>query len=520
MGDSDYEDFETPTVQPSASAFETRTYGSHFQEANTNLRLFPPNRTDWIPQLHSKFIDSPPYTPNESNVAKSKFLIFQTLSRQSKCNPPSGEAIKKYFYRFGRVMAFNKTGPNGYVVFNDIRQAQRALDISNHIVEGCKIKLMPAICDLSASSPVKNAIPPPIIQKPNSGVIYFQPLFKSSQVDFPSINDIRQHFEQYGKVVNVMVQSHSIGKVIFRTVKEAENALATLEHVIRGYRFRLLSCKSGNRALTQVAESNTSNSKCIFFETLIHESKFSPPSNRALLEHFQKFGKIESFSRNNNQGVGYVIFETSEGTHKTLSVSEHFVNGCKLRVTIEKEDPFKKSVQKKSSLTKEENTNDVRTQKEILKFQAYPNKSKTPCPPPQAIERYFLIFGRLLTFQWHPRSCSGTLSFHSSDSARIALGIPEHMVDGCLIKLISCRSLGFYAKCGYNRRRRSRNGKRLRVQCRCLEYQLLLRLSNCNPPSKRDLEDYFSRFGIVETLRQHRSDPNGPAQFLCLLRAY
>ncbi|VUZ45515.1 unnamed protein product [Hymenolepis diminuta] len=453
------------------------------------------------------FINSPPYTPDESTVAKSKCLIFQVLSRQSKCIPPSGEDIEKYFYQFGKVTAFKKNASNGYVVFNDIKQAQRALDISNHIVKGCKIKLIPAVRDLSASSPIKNNVPPPIIQKSNSGVVYFQAPLKSSQVDFPSINDIRQHFKQYGEVVNVMMQSHSMGKVIFRTVKEAEKALATPEHLIRGYKFQLLPCTSGNRALRQTAESNTSNSKCVFFEILNKESKVPIPSNHALLEHFQRYGKIESFSRNNNQGVGYITFETSEGAYKALSVSEHFVNGCKLRVTIEKEDPFKKSVQNKSPLIKEENGNDARRQHGILKCQAYPNKSNAPCPPPESIVRYFLIFGRLLTFQWHPQSCSGTLTFHSAESARIALSIPEHMVDGCIIRLLSCkRSL---RRRGSNKRRGSRNTKRLRVQCRCLDYQLLLRLSNCKPPSKRDLEDYFSRFGFVETLRQHRSDPNG-----------
>nr|CDS32855.2 heterogeneous nuclear ribonucleoprotein A0 [Hymenolepis microstoma] len=329
------------------------------------------------------------------------------------------------------------------------------------------------------SYPIKTAK-----QRAKSEVIHFQALMRTSKAPFPPISKIQQHFEQYGKVVEVIQTRFPTGKVTFRTVKEAEIALTAPEHVINGCKFQLVSCKRRNRCGRKV-----DNIKCIFFKTLDKETKTSTPSSRALQEYFQSFGTIKSFNRDHRKRIGYVAFETSEGAHKVLSISKHFVNGCELEVAIPKRDPFKRSVRRKGSLSNEENTNDVETRGKILKFQAYPKKSKAPCPPPVAVERYFRNFGRLLDFQWHPQSCSGLLTFHSPNSVRIALDYPEHVVDGCIIKLSPCKARS--VKRGSNEHIKSSN-----VQFKSSAYQPLLTISNFDPSVKRD-----SRLGFFNPLR-------------------
>lgn len=82
--------------------------------------------------------------------AKCACLMFQTLERQSNSRRPHSKAIERYFTQFGTIMAFNQSRNNGYVVFENISQAQRVLDAPQPFVNGCKIKLIPAVRDLSA----------------------------------------------------------------------------------------------------------------------------------------------------------------------------------------------------------------------------------------------------------------------------------------------------------------------------------------------------------------------------------
>ncbi|VDO04190.1 unnamed protein product [Rodentolepis nana] len=268
--------------------------------------------------------------------------------------------------------------------------------------------------EIGVFTPIKAAT-----QDAKSEVIQIQALMKTSKAPFPPISKIQQHFEQYGKVVEVIRTTFPTAKVFFRTVKEAEIALTAPEHVINGCKFQLISCKRRNL--------------CIYFKTLDKETKAPTPSSQALQEHFERFGNIKSFSRNHNKRIGFVTFETSEGARKVISTSQHFVDECELKVTISKSDPFKQSVRMKGSLPKEG------TREKVLKFQAYPRKSNAPCPPPKVIERYFRNLGRLLDFQWHPQSCSGLLTFPSLDSDRIAFYYPKHLIDGCIITLSPCK---------------------------------------------------------------------------------
>ena len=84
-------------------------------------------------------------------VAKCNCVVFQPLIRKSEIPLPPHSAIEEHFQQFGRVMTFhqNDTDPNGFVVFETIEEAQKALSTPEHVVNGYRLNLIAAKRDLS-----------------------------------------------------------------------------------------------------------------------------------------------------------------------------------------------------------------------------------------------------------------------------------------------------------------------------------------------------------------------------------
>ncbi|KAM7539856.1 hypothetical protein Aperf_G00000028055 [Anoplocephala perfoliata] len=417
------------------------TSNSQFKETHPILRLFPPGYTDWIPQ--GLTTTSPTFcTPNEDTVAKCNCIIFQILTRQSKCERPSDWDIRKHFFRFGRVVAFKGKHSDGYVVFEKLQQAQKALEASDHVVNGCRLKVIPAFRDLSGFSSTKNSgIKNELsIHMARSELIHFQALLRFSKTSFPPIDAIQQHFQKFGKVVKIVLNQPTSGLLLFKTLEEAERTLSAPEHVIKGCVFKVVSCKDSTKSRFLRNET----AKCIFFEVLNKETNCLPPSNRALREHFQQFGKIEEFNRRK----GYIDYKTSREATRALSAPEHVVNGCKLKVSMATTDRFihrtdsqivrasksgtpippLMSIQSSQFGASESSVipktgNWISFEVMVTDFEFHPNLQQT-------IYTYFLQCGKVADIVKSPQGFSGYVAFSSESEALRVVSRPMHSVMG------------------------------------------------------------------------------------------
>ncbi|KAM7541423.1 hypothetical protein Aperf_G00000028141 [Anoplocephala perfoliata] len=230
-------------------------------------------------------------------IAKSPRIIIQRLKKEANVEIPTEDEVKKYFQNFGTIEDINikPETTTGFIDFSNISEAQMALCVAVHMVNGCPFKVIPGPRVSKAKS--KTVIGVKADGKVESESV--QPL-----ADFP--------------VQSSMTYSPIVKPLPIRLGSSEEGEHTSIVPVAH------------EGVISRVAPVNPIN-RCI----LVLPSSCEPrafPAVDAIRDHFVQFGKVIQVARYFDPLRAYVLFETFGERMKALSVSKQIVGDCEVTV--------------------------------------------------------------------------------------------------------------------------------------------------------------------------------------------